>query len=86
MASWASKNLGGDPDRVKNNRFRFYALPIRRRLGDGSKVRFAAEMDERELVRKSLEENGALSQVTVGRSGHSARQMCCVPWKGSTRD
>ena len=44
------ENLGGDLDKVKNKRFRFFALPIRWHLGDGSMVRVAAEIDEKELV------------------------------------
>jgi len=44
------ENLGGDLDKVKNKRFRFFALPIRWHLGDGSMVRCVAEIDESEIV------------------------------------
>ena len=44
------ENLGGDLDKVKGKRFRFFALPIRWHLGDGSMVRCVAEIDEDEIV------------------------------------
>lgn len=44
------ENLGGDLDKVKGKRFRFFALPIRWHMGDGSMVRCVAEIDEEELV------------------------------------
>jgi kynurenine formamidase len=40
------ENLGGDLDKVKGQRFRFFALPIRWHMGDGSMVRCVAEIDE----------------------------------------
>lgn len=44
------ENLGGDLDKVKNQRFRFLALPIRWHMGDGSMVRCVAEIDEDKVI------------------------------------
>ena len=43
------ENLGGDLDKVKNKRFRFFCFPLRWYLGDGSMARCAAEIDEDDL-------------------------------------
>jgi len=43
------ENLGGDLDKVKGKRFRFYCFPIRWYMGDGSMVRCVAEIDEDDL-------------------------------------
>ncbi len=43
------ENLGGDLDKVKGKRFRFFCFPIRWYMGDGSMVRCAAEIDEDDL-------------------------------------
>ena len=43
------ENLGGDLDKVKGKRFRFYCFPIRWYMGDGSMVRCSAEIDEDDL-------------------------------------
>ncbi len=43
------ENLGGDLEKVVGKRFRFFALPIRWHLGDGSMVRCVAEIDEDDL-------------------------------------
>ena len=47
------ENLGGDLDKITNQRFRFYCFPIRWYMGDGSMVRCVAEIDE-EKVDKSV--------------------------------
>jgi kynurenine formamidase len=47
------ENLGGDLDKVTNQRFRFYCFPIRWYMGDGSMVRCVAEIDE-EKVNKGV--------------------------------
>jgi kynurenine formamidase len=43
------ENLGGDLEKVVNKRFRFYALPIRWHMGDGSMVRAVAEIEEDQI-------------------------------------
>lgn len=43
------ENLGGNLEKVVGRRFRFFALPIRWHLGDGSMVRCVAEIDEDDL-------------------------------------
>jgi kynurenine formamidase len=44
------ENLGGDLDKVRGKRFRFFAFPIRWHMGDGSMIRAVAEIDEDQIV------------------------------------
>ena len=43
------ENLGGDLDKVKGKRFRFFCFPLRWYLGDGCMARCVAEIDEEDL-------------------------------------
>lgn len=43
------ENLGGDLEKVKGKRFRFYCFPLRWYMGDGSMARCVAEIDEDDL-------------------------------------